>query len=172
MSAAADRPSAFERLSTAVHTSDLTVDPDHRSDADYIIALGVAGARHSAVAAPLMHLHLSGSHSNLRAAYNSVLALTKRLNAKKNWRLNGRALHTVALHSLSHHVAPICPHCQGRKFEVLEGSPTLSTEACKHCHGTGRRPIQKKHRDQIQQLIAVLESIDEITERAVARLVR
>lgn len=167
-----DRPSAFERLSTAVHTSDLTVDPDHRSDADYIIALGVAGSRHSAVASPLMHLHLSGTNTNLKAAYNSVLALAKRLNAKKNWRLNGTALQAVALHSLSHHVVPICPHCHGRKFEVCDGAPTLSAEACKHCHGTGRRPIQKKHRDQIQQLIAVLESIDEVTERAVARLVR
>lgn len=167
-----DRPSAFERLSTAVHTSDLTVDPEHRTDADYVIALGIASSRHAKAASHLMRLHLDGTNTSLKAAYNSVLALTKRLNGKRNWRLNGRSLHTVALQSLSHHVSPTCPHCQGRKFEVLEGSPTLSTEACKHCHGTGRRPIQKKHRDQIQQLIAVLESIDEITERAVARLVR
>ena len=167
-----ERPSAFERLSTAVHTSDLTVDAEHRTDADYIIALGVACSRHSAVASPLMHLHLSGTNTNLRAAYNSVLSLAKRLNAKKGWRLNGRALDTVALQSLSHHVSPTCPHCHGRKFEVLEGTPTLSAEACKRCHGTGRRPVQKKHRDQIQQLITVLESIDEVTERAVARLVR
>lgn len=168
----ADRPSAFERLSTAVHTSDLTVDAEHRTDADYVIALGIACSRHSAVASPLMHLHLSGTNTNLRAAYNSVLSLAKRLNAKKGWRLNGRALDTVAMQSLSHHVSPTCPHCHGRKFEVLEGTPTLSAEACKRCHGTGRRPVQKKHREQIQQLITVLESIDEVTERAVARLVR
>lgn len=167
-----ERPGVFERLSTAVHTSDLTVDPDHRRDADFVIALGLAGSRHAKAASHLMRLHLDGTHTSLKAAYHSVLALAKRLNAKKAWRLNGKALHAVALQSLSHHVSPTCTHCHGRKFEVLEGSPTLSTEACKHCHGTGRRPIQKRHREQIQQLIAVLESIDEVTERAVARLVR
>lgn len=167
-----ERPSVFERLSTAVSSSDLTMDPDHRTDVDFITALGIAGSRHSAVASPMMRLHLSGTNTNLRAAFNSVLSLVKRLNAKKNWRLRPHSLNTVALQALSHHVAPTCPHCQGRKFELQEGSPVLSAKACTHCRGTGRRPVQKKHRDEIAHVIASLEQIDSVTERAVARLVR
>ena len=168
----AERPSALERLSTAISTSDLTVDADHRTDADYVLALGIAGARYSAVASPMMHLHLSGTRTNLKAAYTSVLALVRRLNSKRNWRLHAHALSTVALQALAHHVSPTCPHCQGRRFELQEASPVLSTKVCKHCHGTGRRPIQKKYREQIAHVIAALEQIDSVTERAVARLVR
>lgn len=167
-----ERPSALERLSTAISTSDLSIDPNHRTDADYIVALGIASSRHSAVAGPMMRVHLSGSQVALKNAYNSVLSLVRRMSAKRNWRLNGQSLHTVALQSLSHHVAPACPHCSGRKFEVQDDAPVLSVTPCRHCRGTGRRPVQKKLRDEIIQVIAALEQIDSITERAVARLVR
>lgn len=108
----------------------------------------------------------------LKGAFQSVLNMVKRLNAKKNWRLNSRSIQVVALQALSHHIVPVCNHCHGRKFELIEGSPALSAKMCKHCHGTGKRPVQKKHRDYINQVIAVLEQIDDVTERAVARLVR
>lgn len=167
-----ERPSAFERLSTALNSSDLTFDADHRTDLDFVAALGIAGSRHSAVASPLMRVHLAGRPDDLNAAFRAVLALVKRFNAKRNWRLAGTATQAVALHALSHHVDPVCPHCHGRKFELQDNSPVLSTKACKACHGTGRRPVQKKYRDQISAVIAALENIDSVTERAVARLVR
>jgi hypothetical protein len=167
-----ERPSAFERLSTALNSSDLTFDADHRTDLDYVAALGLASHRVSSVGAPMMRLHVASSPGALRAAYQSVLGLVKRLNMKRNWRLAGHGMHAVALHALSHHVDPTCPACQGRKFELQESSPVLSTKLCRHCHGTGRRPVQKKYRDQINHVIAALETIDSVTERAVARLVR
>jgi len=167
-----ERPSALERLSTAMSSSDLTFDPVHRTDLDYVAALSIASLRHSAAAAPLMRVHLANSPAALKTAYQSVLSLVKRMNLKKNWRLAGHSMHAVALNALSHHVDPTCPHCQGRKFELMDSSPTLSTKVCRHCHGTGKRPVQKKHRDQINAVIAALEQIDSITERAVARLVR
>lgn len=167
-----DRPGALERLSVAVASTDLTFDPNHRNDLDYIAALGLATLRHSAAASPLMRLHLASSPAALKTAYRSVLALVKRMNAKKGWRLAGHSMHAVALQALSHHVNPVCPVCHGRKFELQEDAPVLSHKACKACHGTGRRPVQKKHRDAITQVIAALETIDSVTERAVARLVR
>jgi hypothetical protein len=166
------RPSALERLSSAVNTTDLTVDADHRTDADFIIALGIAGSRHSRVASPMMRLHVNGTNTNLRAAFESVLSLVKRLNAKRNWRLAGRSVDTVALQALSHHVNPTCPRCHGRKFELQDGTPVLSTKACLSCFGSGRRTVQKKFREEISHVISTLEQIDSTTERAVARLVR
>lgn len=167
-----ERPSAFERLSIAVGSSDLTMDTIHRGDLDFIVALGIASARNGAVAGSMMRLHLASTPAALKGAFQSVLNMVKRLNAKKNWRLNSRSIQVVALQALSHHIVPVCNHCHGRKFELIEGSPALSAKMCKHCHGTGKRPVQKKHRDYINQVIAVLEQIDDVTERAVARLVR
>ena len=167
-----ERPSPLERLSTALNSSDLTVDADHRGDVDYVLALGFASAHHSAVAAPMMHVHLTGTHSALHTAYDAVLAMVKRLSAKRNWRLNAQGLQAVALQSLSHHVSPSCEACHGRKFELQDNAPVLSTRVCRSCRGTGRRPVQKKYRDEINFVIAALERIDSVTERAIARLVR
>lgn len=167
-----ERPGVFERLTTALSSSDLTLDANHRGDLDMIIGLGIASHRLSSVAGPLMRLHIASSPAALNSAYESVLALVRRFNAKKNWRLAKHGLHAVALHALSHHVDPTCPACQGRKFELQDGSPVLSTKLCKQCNGTGRRQVQKKHRDEINHVIAALEQIDSVTERAVARLVR
>lgn len=167
-----ERAGAFERLSVALGSSDLTLDPNHRGDLDYILALGVASHRHSAVSGPLMHAHIAGRPEDLKAAYKAVLGLVKRMNLKKGWRLAGHGMHAVALHALSHHISPVCTHCHGRKFELQDGAPALSAKVCKACHGTGRRPVQKKHRDQINAVIAALEVIDSATERAVGCLVR
>jgi hypothetical protein len=167
-----ERPSAFERLSVAVGSSDLTMDTIHRGDLDFIVALGIASARNGAVAGSLMRLHLASTPAALKTAYASVLNLVKKFNAKRNWRLAGRSMQVVALQALAHHIVPVCQHCHGRKFELIEGAPALSAKVCKHCAGTGRRPIQKKHREQIIAVIAALEQIDALTERAVARLVR
>lgn len=167
-----DRPSPLERLSVASSSSDLTVDPDHRGDVDYIVALGIAASRNGSVASPLTSLHLSTSPTSMNAAFSAVLGLVKRVNGKRNWRLNGQSSQVVALHALSHHVDPTCNSCKGRKFEVMEGAPALSSTPCRHCKGTGKRPIQKKYREQIQAVLAMLEAIDETTQRAVGRLVR
>jgi hypothetical protein len=167
-----ERPTAFERLSIAVGSSNLTMDTIHRGDLDFIVALGIASARNGAVASSLMRLHLASTPAALKTAYASVLGLTKRFNSKRNWRLSGRSMQVVALQALAHHIVPVCQHCHGRKFELIEGAPALSAKVCKHCHGTGRRPVQKKHRDCIELVIAALEQIDSVTERAVARLVR
>lgn len=167
-----DRPSAIERLSAALNSSDLTLDVNHRGDLDFVLALGIAASRHGKVASPVMRVHYAKSPGDLNSAFRAVVSLVKRFNAKRGWRLNAKSTQVVALQALSHHVDPVCPHCHGRKFELLEDTPTLSTKICKHCHGTGRRQVQKKYRDQINYVISVLESIDEVTERAVARLVR
>lgn len=166
------RPSALERLNVAMSSSDLTLDFNHRTDWDYVVALGIAEARNNKVAGPLMRLHTTTSRLALKDAYKAVESLARRMDAKGNWRLNGPALRVVAERALAHHIAPVCPHCQGRGFELQENAPVLSAKACKHCHGDGRRPVQRKHREEITKLIAVLEAIDSMTERAVARLVR
>jgi hypothetical protein len=164
--------SVLERLGVAYGSSDLSFDSNHRNDLDFVVAAGIAASRYGKAASPVMRVHYANSPADLNFAFRAVISMVRRFNAKRNWRLNGKSMQVVALHALSHHVDPICPHCHGRKFELIEGAPALSARACRHCHGTGRRPVQKKHREHIEAVISALEQIDAVTERAVARLVR
>lgn len=166
------RPSPLERLSVAMSASDLTVDPDTRRDVDYVIALGIAESRNSAAAGPLARLYLTSSRSALRRAFESVYGLVKKLNLKRGWRLTEDEQRVVSKQSLLHHVSPACSPCEGRGYEVQPGTPVLSARLCKSCRGSGRRPVQRKLHQEILQTIAVLETIDSITESAVAKLVR
>lgn len=34
-----------------------------------------------------------------------------------------------------------CPKCQGRKYDVIQGTGRMSAKACKDCHGSGERVI-------------------------------
>ena len=167
-----DRPSIMERVSVASNSGNLTLARDRRGDADWILALGIAGLRNGGTEAPLTRLHATASRVTLRTAVEKVERLVRRLNAKAGWKLAGSEVREVSEKALAHHIAPACQHCGGRRFELQENAPVLSGRACRHCHGTGRRPIQKKLREQIATVISALEEIDSRTESAVARLVR
>ena len=166
-----DKPSGLERLATAVATSDLTYDPDRRVPLDHIIALGLASAK-SSVTSSVLRLYLGQTPENWASAKVSVLAVVRRLNAKRGWELSPRDLDKVATSALHHHLNPVCSHCKGRGFEVIPDTPALSTKACKHCRGTGRRTPGKRLRGEIEATVASLEHINSITEAAVRRLLR
>lgn len=162
----------LERLSVAMSSSNLTMYEHKMSDIDYVLALGIAQSRTGESAGPLSRLYLSSSRAGLWRAFESVLTVVKRLGLRRNWRLTQDEAKTVAKQALLHHIAPGCACCSGRGYEVHPGSPSLSDRACKVCKGTGRRPVQKRLRPEILQVIIVLEHIDSVTESAVARLIR
>ena len=162
-----DRPSPLERLTTAMSTSDLTVDPARRLDADYIIGAAIAQTRSGAVTGLLVN-----SRSSLRRALDSVHALVTKLNARRGWFLTDDEARVVTKQALMHHVAPACPACKGRGYEVAEGAPALSGRICRPCRGSGKRPVQRKMQKEIIQVVSVLETLDQLTEDAIARLLR
>lgn len=164
-------PTRLERLATVVSESNLTFDADHRVPLDHVIALGLA-SRKSDVTSNVLRLYLARTPEAWHAAKASVMSIVRRLNDKRRWGLSERDQDRVATHALHHHINPVCSHCKGRGFELIEGTPTLSHRACKHCHGTGRRTPGKKLRKQIEATIASLEHIDSITEAAVSRYLR
>lgn len=162
-----DKPSALERLATARLTSDLTVDPTKRLDADYIIGAAIAQTRAGAVTGLLVN-----SRRSLRQALESVHDLVVKLNARRGWLLDDDQTKVVTKQALMHHVAPACPACKGRGYEVAEGAPALSGHICKPCRGSGKRPVQRKLNKEIIQVISVLETLDQLTEDAIRRLMR
>lgn len=159
------RPTIAERLRIARLTSNLRMDPNRRTDWDFIVASGIARRQFA-------NLHFDASRAELRQALESAAALCQKLSDKRRWRLTQDEIKSVAKHALVHHLAPACGACYGRGYEVQPGSPSLSARACGACKGTGRRPIQKRHRLEISQLISTIEAIDSHAEAAIARMVR
>lgn len=168
-----DRPGITERLATASLSRNLTVIPDRRGDVDYIIALGAAQLREQGrFGSNLARVSMIRTRTALLRALESVRGLVAHLSTKRRWRLTEDEIRAVAKHALMHHVLPTCQACHGRAFEVQPGTQRLSGRACSACGGTGRRPVQRKHRTEIEHTIAHLETIEAITETAVANLLR
>lgn len=165
-----DKPSALERLATSVFASNLSYDPIRRVPLDHVIAMGMASIK-SPTTSNVLRLYL-GHPEAWAAAKLSVLAIVRRLDTKRGWHLSDRDLDRVATAALHQHINPTCSHCKGRGFEVIPETPTLSTKACRHCHGTGRRTPGRRLRIEIETTIASLEHINSITEAAVKRLLR
>ena len=158
-----------EWLHRAFHSSDLSLRPGKRGHADHLIALGLAGRAAGGPAAALMRANPASTPTELRAALRSAMVLAKRVSAKRGWRLSGKTLLRVAEMALAHHIYPACLHCHGRGYETMPGAPALSDRACPHCGGSGRRPVQKRWRSEITELIAVFERIDSVAAAAVAK---
>lgn len=167
-----DKPSIAERLHRSFSGTDLSVSAEHRTDADYLMALGMAGQRVDGVSGAVVRLSMSGSRMEYRAARESVVRLVRGLNAKRHWRLSGLAVRAVGELALAHHAFPRCPVCEGRGRERPEGAPYLSGAICKPCHGTGKRPIQRRHHDEIRAVLEVLERCESLTEGHVRKLLR
>ncbi len=166
-----ERGSTHERLLGAFGSSDLLLEADKRKDADYLIALGIASSRRG-MEGSVLRLQLAGSQSDYRSARESVVRMTRRMSEVRNWRLSAINVRRVGELALAHHVFPACPVCHGRRYEVAEGAPALSGNICKPCHGTGVRPVQRKFNGEIRDVIEVLERVGQVTERAVARMLR
>lgn len=166
-----DIPSRLERLAAIVSTSDLSFDAEHRVPLDHVIALGLA-SRNSEVTSNVLRLYLARSPEAWHAAKASVIAIVRRLDAKRRWGLSHRDIDKVATHALMLHINPVCSHCKGRGYVLIPGTPTLSHRPCDHCKGTGKRLPNKRLRQQISTTISSLEHIDSITEAAVGRYLR
>lgn len=160
-----------ERLAAARHSRDLRVDERRCGDVDYLAASGMA-SRSLGVGGSLIHLQAGAGPVAMSAAADSVKRLVRSMDARKGWRLKGEAVDRVAQLSLLHHIAPACPTCNGRKYVETPGTGRLSSCECGHCHGTGVRPLGRKHKDEISAVLAELARIEDAIQRSIARIVR
>lgn len=167
-----DKPTIAERLHSAFAATDLSVSLEHRTDADFLMALGMAERRTAAACGAVVRLSTVASQTEYRQARESVIRLVRALNAKRNWRLAGSAIRQVGELAMAHHAFPRCQLCGGRGREKPDGAPYLSGKICEPCHGTGKRPIQRKHHDEIRAVLEVLERADSMTEHHVKRILR
>lgn len=165
-----ERPGHIERLQTAVLSRNLRTDAVARTDADYLMASGMASRRTGVDAS--MHLRTLSSAAELRRARADVLLITNNLNVARHWGLSQSAVQSVADAALVHHMDPACRHCSGRGYRLVPGAPCVSDKKCTHCRGSGRHPIPRKHRDEIDAVLLVLRETDVKVEQQINALMR
>lgn len=160
-----ERPTLVERLAVAMTSGHLEM-RERRCDLDFIVALGMAAQERPEISA-ILHLHLAATPEAYRQARNAAIAIVRRLDARRNWRMSSQTIMAVAGAALKHYILPVCPACAGRCFETIPGAPVLSDRICLRCHGTGLRPLPIRHGRAIAEVVARLESIEAVAEEAV-----
>lgn len=82
-----------------------------------------------------------------RSEHQKQLAdlLGARLNRQmdRSRRLKGDAWK-IAKEMLAWHLHGICTTCDGRGYEQIKDTPSLSSNICGVCHGTGKRPYPRE----------------------------
>jgi hypothetical protein len=130
-----DRPSVEERYITA------------KNGADVKSAAGMAAANSEekdrvVLALLLWSVTYEGKTEKKRDLADKLgMHLNKRM--ARDRRLKGDAWK-IGKEMLTWHIHGTCTACDGRGYEAIQGTPSLSDNLCHHCHGTGKRPYPRE----------------------------
>jgi hypothetical protein len=135
-----DAPTLEERYSGAARSSDLTVHPDHRGDADLLIAAGLATSHttRGAVAMKIWRMQADGTRIGIGQVADQLAEWPHRAKMRARNRTSRRVAETVLAWMLS----SVCIRCQGRKYELVPGTQVTSEHFCQLCDGGGRPPLE------------------------------
>jgi hypothetical protein len=159
-----------ERVSSAMVSDDLTMRLDRGCDADVLVALGWAAQREP-LGAALLRLSLTHDIDFLEEAVREALRLAQAIKAR--WRMpkGERFWERFAEQAVGYWCSSVCRRCTGRMFDVIKGTPKLSTTRCVACLGTGRRRYPKIGQESMEDAFwrdrfsELLSALDEHAER-------
>jgi hypothetical protein len=170
-----------EKVAVAMSRSNLTY---WQGGIDKIIALGFAGLDlkrskrggmfPGSVILGAMDAVFGLKYANDASYYKPSLLVVervaKRCNARWNWRL--KRLRPMSKKVLDYWLNDICSGCEGRQFEVVEGTPMLMDRACRQCGGTGRKRYPWGEDEKHKRLLSTVEHLEALVIGAVARRIR
>jgi hypothetical protein len=111
---------------------------------DVVTAAGWAAQSNQTVGLALLLwgvMYEGKTHQKLELAAK----LGNHLNAKmaRDRSLKGNAWK-IAAEMLAWHLHGVCEPCEGRGYEVIKDTPSLSDNMCSHCGGQGKRPYPRE----------------------------
>ena len=149
-------------------------------DVDVIGAVGMAGIRNPEHMAVWRVKYLNDL-ADIPAAKRIFILWTRRALMRRventrdvNPRPNTEEASRLGVQILTQWLNDICNGCNGLKFELLEGIPTIGTKPCNKCAGTGRTAIKADSAAHLDVTCDVIERADgvinEIADRIKASL--
>lgn len=141
-----------ERYDLATDAHDLTLRPG-RCDADVLLAAGYAAAGNArgAQALALYRIRATGSRNGLAQIVDVAagwMVDRRPQPGEKTLRLG--AARDVSARVLLWWIDGVCPHCQGRRYELVPGTQMVSDNLCWACDGAGRLPVEDRVRREHQ----------------------
>jgi hypothetical protein len=167
-----------EMYMRAVTSTQLALDPHHHSQADTLIAAGMAVQqhRHRDLALRVWRLRTSGEMHGARALAEELTPIVMRMSAAGRGRapsIKRTQAKDLAIDTLKWWCFQTCPACHGRGHPVIPGTPHLdTTRECHHCSGTGIRPLRKcvkRHPELAQKLVDRLNALSGLVFSEMAR---
>lgn len=141
-----------EQITRAQTSTNLGEKPvNELGDVDIIRAVGMAG-QSNALGAYIWRWRYGGDQGSMRKVAEGLV---------------GEGHPVLLVYRVMAHLAnDVCPKCQGRGFEMMEGAPVLSDDICIDCRGGGRREIEG---DQENALIETIKRMEQEMASAVMR---
>ncbi|MCH8180237.1 MAG: hypothetical protein IIA02_10705 [Proteobacteria bacterium] len=180
-----DQITAAERYALATGSSNLTPNLGARCDADKLIAAAwVSKDPRRAAAMALYRMAVVGSTNGLQTIADTMDGWLNGKLQRKARPIPKVQRREMVVHVLRWWLRPTCGYCEGRAFELVgeerdddrEGARTLSGRACKACHGTGKRPVEREvppHlKDAARQLADELDRLVLLVTGEMARVLR
>jgi len=127
-----------ERCATAVRTTDLGMHLEHGCAADVITAMGWA-ARKNPLGVALLRAQHEGESLEVQIALQEAVSVAWKLCQAGEHSADAAWWIRFARAAVAHWQSPACPHCHGRRFDVIQGTPALSATPCRACKGSGAR---------------------------------
>jgi hypothetical protein len=165
-----DRPTIGEQYAKATESKDLSPSTERRTDADVLLAAGIAASRdpRRMLALKVYRLAVGGETDGLVDIVETADDwLQGRLARGGNRPMRAEARRALVMDTLHWWIRPTCNYCEGRGFVTVPDTARLSTVACESCHGSGRRPLARevphahvKHAtwmaDELDRLVALI----------------
>ena len=136
-------------------------------DVDVIGAVGLSGIRNPEHLAVWRVKYLNDM-ADIPAAKRIFVLWTRRALMRRN--INAAGASRLGVQILTQWLDDICTGCNGLKFELLEGSPTIGTKPCDKCAGTGRTAIKADSVAHLEVAFDILEKADSIIFEMAGRI--
>jgi hypothetical protein len=124
------------RMASARQSSNLADQPGKLTDVSVLAAAGMV-ATGEAIGMSLLRLRDSMDRHEWPFCLSSVAVRVRYSLRDAKDKPGEREQHELAERILRAWLLPVCPSCQGRRYQTMPGTPYLSDAVCQICHGAG-----------------------------------
>lgn len=147
MTTTEERVTVAEQYARATTSGDLRQAADHRTDADVLLAAGIAAGKDERrkLALKIYRMGVTGSLEGLQDVIDACDGWLSAYLQKKNGGrvMPHRVREALVTDVLRWYMNPTCDYCGGTTVIAAEGTAGRLTEQCPACHGTGKKSLAR-----------------------------
>ena len=148
----------LDMVASAEMSSDLS-HKEHQCAIDIVGAVGMAAIQNPEHLA-IWRVKYLNDIADIPAAKRIFILWARRAMMRRGVIQAGAS--RLGVQTLMQWLDDVCQGCNGLKFAVTEGTPTLSTKQCTKCQGTGKNPIKADSAATLEVVFDVIERADGI----------